>query len=405
MVTHSHTHGPTAPAPARLGRLLAAIIVPLAVLSVVGLIALWPHGHRTSFATGTRVVHGRVTALRLQSCTTRPVPPAPGTRQCGTATVAVTDGPDAGHEVTVNLPQGPAAPTVEVGDRLVLTRPTAGTSTGATTQYTIVDHQRGRPLLLFAILFCAVVIGFGRWRGLAALGGLALSLALVLAFIMPAIAGGESPLLVATVGSAAIVIAAFYLTNGVSVETSVAVLGTLLSLLLTGLLATAAVAATKLTGFGTEEAGTLPVLYPRVDVHGLLLAGIIIGSLGILNDVTVTQAATVTELAAADPHMSRPRLYRAAERIGRAHIASTVNTIILAYTGASLPLILLITANQQSIATTLTSQFVAQEIVRSIAGTIGLVAAVPLTTGLAAAITAGAYPDSHPDAQHAAPAV
>ena len=129
-------------------------------------------------------------------------------------------------------------------------------------------------------------------------------------------------------------------------------------------------------------------MYQRdVDLHGLLLAGIIIGSLGVLDDVTVTQSATVTELAHANPGLSRLQLYRAATRVGRAHIASTVNTIVLAYAGASLPLLLLLTADSRPVGQILTSEFLAQEIVRSAVATLGLVAAVPLTTGLAALVT------------------
>ena len=191
----------------------------------------------------------------------------------------------------------------------------------------------------------------------------------------------------AVVGAALIMFVVLYLTHGVTAQTSVAVLGTLGSLVLTGVLATLATAATHLTGFGSEDATTLSMFQADVDLHGLLLAGIIIGSLGVLDDVTVTQAATVTELAHANPGLTRLQLYRAATRVGRAHIASTVNTIVLAYAGASLPLLLLLTADSPPVGQILTSEFLAQEIVRSAVATLGLIAAVPLTTGLAAVVT------------------
>jgi uncharacterized membrane protein len=167
----------------------------------------------------------------------------------------------------------------------------------------------------------------------------------------------------------------------------VAVLGTLASLVLTGVLGVSATAFTHLTGYGSEDATTLSMFQADVDLHGLLLAGIIIGSLGVLDDVTVTQAATVTELAHANPELTRLQLYRAATRVGRAHIASTVNTIVLAYAGASLPLLLLLTADSRGVGEIVTSEFLAQEIVRSIVATLGLIAAVPITTGLAALVT------------------
>jgi uncharacterized membrane protein len=175
-----------------------------------------------------------------------------------------------------------------------------------------------------------------------------------------------------------------YLTHGFSISTSVAVVGTLVSLVLTGLMAALATTATRLTGIASEETAYLNVVYGQVDMRGLLLAGILIGCLGVLDDVTVTQAATVTELARANPSYGVGQLYEAATRVGRSHIASVVNTIVLAYAGASLPLLVLIAAGNQPLAQTLTNPLIAQEIVRAVVGTLGLVAAVPVTTMLAA---------------------
>jgi len=175
--------------------------------------------------------------------------------------------------------------------------------------------------------------------------------------------------------------AVLYLTHGFTVHTSVAVLGTLASLGVTGGLGYAFTAALKLTGFGSEESVYLSVLQGNVDMRGLLLAGIIIGALGVLDDMTVTQASTVAELAVGAK--SRLEVYRAATRVGRAHVASAVNTIVMAYAGASLPLLLLIAVGGRDISDLLTSEFLTQEILRSAVGTIGLVAAVPITTALA----------------------
>jgi hypothetical protein len=213
------------------------------------------------------------------------------------------------------------------------------------------------------------------------------SFAILLTFVLPGMQAGQPPLLVAVTGAALIMFVVLYLTHGITAQTSVAVLGTLASLVLTGVLGTITTAATHLTGFGSEDATTLAMLQADVDLHGLLLAGIIIGSLGVLDDVTVTQAATVTELARANPDLTRLQLYRAAIRVGRAHIASTVNTIVLAYAGASLPLLLLLIASGRDTTELLTSEFMAQEIVRSAVATMGLIAAVPITTALAALVT------------------
>jgi uncharacterized membrane protein len=207
--------------------------------------------------------------------------------------------------------------------------------------------------------------------------------ALLLFFVVPAILAGEPPLLVALVGAAAITLAVLYLTHGFALSTTVAVIGTLVSLALTGLLSAAAVSALHLTGI-TDDISTSLGTSHALNMEGLLLAGIVIGSLGVLDDVTVTQATTVTELARANPAYSVGELYRAGSRVSRSHIASVVNTIILAYAGSSLPLLILITANNDSLGGVVTDQIIAQEIVRSVVATLGLIAAVPATTALAA---------------------
>jgi uncharacterized membrane protein len=252
--------------------------------------------------------------------------------------------------------------------------------------YQIVDHQRGNQLWALAIALALAVIAFGRLRGLAAIAGLAVTFTILLWFIVPAILAGRSPLLVAIVGSAAIMIIVLYLTHGLRRSTTVAVIGTLASLTLTAILAAVSVAATHLSGIGGEDAFNVG-LTTNINMQGLLLAGIVIGALGVLDDVTVTQAVTVDELAVANPAYGFRQLYGAATRVGRAHIASVVNTIILAYAGASLPLLLLIATSAQRTGRILTNQALAEELVRSMVGTIGLIAAVPITTTLAAALT------------------
>ncbi|MGK5738017.1 YibE/F family protein [Micromonospora sp. URMC 103] len=402
-----HTR-PAPSAPPGVRRILVAAVVPLVLATVVAALLLWPRDTPEPIGGAeTPRHHGTVTRVTTEACPPAPEQPegTPGTgpQRCGTVGVRVESGPAAGRQVETPVPAGPGAPTVEVGDEVILVELT-DPADPSSALWNIAEHQRGASLIWLAVVFAAAIVAFGRWRGLAALAGLAASFAILLVFVLPGISAGRNPLLVAVVGAALIMFVVLYLTHGVTAQTSVAVLGTLGSLVLTGLLGTVATAATHLTGFGSEDATTLSMFRSDVDLHGLLLAGIIIGSLGVLDDVTVTQAATVTELAHANPTLSRLQLYRAATRVGRAHIASTVNTIVLAYAGASLPLLLLLTADSRPVTQILTSEFMAQEIVRSAVATLGLIAAVPLTTGLAAVVTAAGRHVAAPEAHDPAPA-
>ncbi|MGW4941902.1 YibE/F family protein [Actinoplanes sp. NPDC004185] len=227
------------------------------------------------------------------------------------------------------------------------------------------------------------VIAFGRWRGLTALAGLGVTFGVLLFFIVPAILDGRSPVAVAVVGAAAIMLTVLYLTHGLGRTTTIAVAGTLISLTITALLSALATAGVHLSGVADETSNYVSITQADVNMRGLLLAGIVIGALGVLDDVTVTQSATVTELALANPAYGFRQLYAAATRIGRAHIASVINTIVLAYAGASLPLMLLFSAGNTPVSELLTGELIAQELVRSAVGTIGLIAAVPITTALA----------------------
>ncbi|MFG2041528.1 YibE/F family protein [Dactylosporangium sp. NPDC048998] len=370
----------------RAARFSLAVLVPAAVLVAVGMALLWPRGgYHTDTGGGDLRAFGKVRAVQHAACPAGVDDPAAAATgrpaDCGTVEVEVTDGVGRGRVVTTDVPAGPGAVTVQTGDRVVLI--VTGEPAGP-VQYQIIDHQRGTQLWVLGACFAAAVIAFGRWRGLTALAGLAVTFGILLYFIVPAILAGRPPLLVAVIGAAAIMLTVLYLTHGFNTATSIAVLGTLASLCLTGLLSQAATAAASLNGVASEESSFLTLMYHQVDMRGLLLAGILIGSLGVLDDIAVTQSFTVAELSAANHTLGFAQLYRAASRIGRAHIASVVNTIVLAYAGASLPLLLLLAAGSEPVGEVLTSQLLAQEIVRSVVGTIGLIAAVPITTALAA---------------------
>ncbi len=279
----------------------------------------------------------------------------------------------AGAKVTVSLLEGERG-SIEL---LGVSIPTMA------TQYQFADFQRRPILLLVAIGFAIAVVALGRWRGLAALLGLALSLVVILAFVVPAILDGRSPVWVAAVGAAGIAFVALYLAHGWGDKTTVALLGMLGALVTTAILSSAVVGLANLSGLVSDESGLL-TFFEGIDVRGLVLAGIVLGVAGALDDVTVTQASAVWELKAANPELSAPELWHRGLRIGRDHIASTVNTLLLAYAGAALPLLVLFVLSSQSLGDIANSEVVAIEIIRTLVGSIGLVAAVPLTTWLAA---------------------
>jgi uncharacterized membrane protein len=210
------------------------------------------------------------------------------------------------------------------------------------------------------------------------------SLGVLLVFVFPALLRGSAPIAVALTGTAVIAFGVLYLAHGVNERTTVALLGTLASLALTAVLAVMFAGAAQLSGLASEESTTLLTFAPELDFRGLLLAAVIIGTLGVLDDVTVTQVAAVWELHRTDPTQGRRQLYGSAIRIGRDHIASTVNTLVLAYAAAALPLMLLFTQSGLALGEVLTTETIAVEVVQTLVGSIGLVASVPLTTALAA---------------------
>lgn len=375
---HHGRHATRSPRPLR--RAAVAVVAPLVLLTLAGMVWLWP-GSLPDRADeqGVDEFEGVVTEVVREDCPETDEEVTGEVNGCGRTTVRLDDVAEGEDEqVETILPNGPGAPEIEEGDAVVLIR--SESPDGLT--YSIVDHQRLSALWLLAVVFAITVVVFGRWRGLSALAGLAVTFVLLLFFVVPAIIDGQPPLLVAIVGSAAIALLVLYLTHGISLLTTVAVVGTLASLALTGLLSAFTVGALHLTGV-TDDVSAYLVTSSDLNTEGLLLAGIVIGTLGVLDDVTVTQAATVSEVARANPEYGMLDLYRAGSRVGRSHIASVINTIVLAYAGSALPLMIIIVAERSSLSGVLTDQIIAQEIVRSIVATLGLIAAVPMTTLLA----------------------
>lgn len=250
----------------------------------------------------------------------------------------------------------------------------------------ITDHVRSAPLVWLTLLFVAATLLLSRWQGLRSLLGMAVSLAMVIWFVVPQILAGRDPVFIAVTGSVVMMAVSLYLVYGWRPKTHVAVAGLLLSLVLTGLLAAWFVGWARLSGFGAEEASFLQVAGVHLDTRGLLLAGIIIGTLGALDDVAIGQSSALFELSSANPNLSWLALLRHGMVIGRDHIAAMVNTLLLAYVGAALPLVLLISANAEPLGMTLNRQIIAEEIVRTLVGSLGLLAGVPLTSVLAATV-------------------
>ena len=390
-----------------LRRVIAAILIPFTAAVVVGLVVLWPGGvpphnrsgvgfdRQTQQATVTTVVAVDCTSVNASGGPPNGNAPTGGGSApqrpdgtCKKATVRVDTGKDKGRTFT-EIVQPDQSRQLHEGEKVVVAyEPSAPKE----LQYSVTDVDRKFPMALLAGIFAVAVVVVGRMRGVMALVALAVSFLVLSLFILPAILQGANPLLVAVVGSSAIMLIALYMCHGLSARTSVAVLGTLISLSLIGVLGSEFIDWAALTGNTDDNTGLIHGLYPHIDMSGLLLAGVIIGSLGVLDDVTVTQTSAVWELHEANPSMGWRGLYRAGIRIGRDHIASVVNTLVLAYAGAALPLLLLFSIAQSSVVSVAGSELVAEEIVRTLVGSIGLVASVPVTTALAALVVSADRP-------------
>ncbi|MER6438155.1 YibE/F family protein [Streptomyces sp. NPDC001185] len=406
--THSHGHGPAAPVSKHLRKVIAAVLIPFAAAVVAGLVVLWPGGapphertgvgfdRQSQQATVTEVVQVDCKSVNASGGSVPAGDAATGdpsarqrtTGECKKATVRVDTGKDKGRTFT-EIVQPDQSRQLHQDEKVVVAyEPSAPKN----LQYSVTDVNRKFPMALLAGIFALAVVVVGRLRGLMALIALAVSFLVLTLFILPAILEGANPLVVAVVGASAIMLIALYMCHGLSARTSVAVLGTLLSLVLIGVLGSVFIGWAALTGNTDDNTGLIHGLYPSIDMSGLLLAGVIIGSLGVLDDVTVTQTSAVWELHEANPTMGWRGLYRAGIRIGRDHIASVVNTLVLAYAGAALPLLLLFSIAQSSVGAVANSELVAEEIVRTLVGSIGLVASVPVTTALAALVVSADRP-------------
>jgi len=403
-VPHSHSHAQShAAGPAPLSPLVArAVVAALCVIGlamVVGAVLLWPSGHKAEIplpfqnAAGGAVstVRGQVQSTALADCgspsagqvlTGSPAPGVAGSGTCVQSMVRIDTGPNSGADTLIEFSRSPGNPELMAGETIRIFRQV---DAQGVTSYGFYDYERGWSLALLAALFAIVIVAVARWRGLRALAGIVVAFAVLVVFLLPALRDGAPALPAALVASAAILFAVIYLAHGISLRTSAALLGTLTAMLLSAFLSWGAIELTHLTGLSEDHNNEVAAYMGNVSIKGLLLAGFIIGSLGVLNDVTITQASAVFELAHVG-HGSRREIFLRGMRVGSDHIASTVYTLVLAYAGSSLPLLLLFSVANRSLMDVLTSEGVAIEIARSAVGGIALALAVPLTTALAAAL-------------------
>ncbi len=307
-----------------------------------------------------------------------------GTEQISqTMKVRVLSGIEAGKDITFTHISSNATGNRQYnqGDKVVISEITQ--PDGSFT-YFVLDYVRTDSLLILAGLFVFVVIGVAGKRGFAALLGMVYSFVIIFMFVLPQISSGKNPILIALLSGLLVVPVTFYLSHGLNKKTHAAILGTMVTLLITGILAFYAVDFSHLTGFSSEDASFLQiVLDGSVNIKGLLLAGIIVGLFGILDDITISQAAIVYKLKETSPHLSNQEIYDKSMDVGKDHIGSLINTLILVYTGAALPFLLLITAAHEPLSVTLNYEIIAEEIVRTLTASIGLVLAVPITTFIA----------------------
>jgi len=388
-MSHGHSHGTDIDVPPRplLAAALGAVVGLLAVAVAVSAFFLWPNSsdipqdQNPYKQPGVSIIDATVTSASPLEC---------GSGGEGPDGLPEVKGKCAKVAVTTKLGKGiltldaaRAKVGIKSGDKLKVVRIA---KQGQPTTYQFYDFQRGLPLVLLSVIFGALVIAVARWRGLFAMVGIAVTLLALTKFMLPAFLAGENPLPVAIVGSTGIMLVVLYLAHGVSIRTTAALFGTLAGLAITALFGVVGTGWSNLTGIGSEDDQVLAAIAPLVNLSGVVAAAMVVAGLGVLNDVTVTQASAVWELRDAKPDATATEIFTSAMRIGRDHIASSVYTLVFAYAGSAMTILLLVVAYQQSLFQIATTEQIGQEVVRTLVGAIGLVLAVPITTLIAVAL-------------------
>jgi uncharacterized membrane protein len=377
-------------------RALSALVLLLVAGTATGVILLWPEQREIprppELGAAPETEKGEVVGVRSTPCGL-----GVGRDDCLEVTAEVRSGPDEGDEVTFTF--AAAEGDFDIGDDIRLFKneqldvpPDTLTEGIEIEPYSFSDFERRTPMLGLVVMFVALVLLTGRWQGFRALLGLCGSLAVIVFFVVPAILDGQSPTAVAFVGALAIMLITLPLAHGAGPKTIAASLGTAASLSLALLLGHLFIDLAHLSGVSSEEAVYLRATQGELSLQGLLLAGIVIAALGVLDDLTVSQSSTVMALRRANPSMGFRALFRSAVSVGHDHIAATVNTLVLAYAGASLPVLLIFSLADTPFADAINFEAVAEAVVATLVGSIGLIAAVPITTALAALLASNIEP-------------
>lgn len=390
----------------RPGQIAAAAVGLIILATALGIAALYPRGELPD--VGPRALGmaeaATVTGVRRGGCEAYAGP------DCRVSAIRLDDGPNRGETSFITLGTDRFSPPIAPGDDIRVARNLPSgldpdlsgeldISDPAAQPYSFLDFERRAPLVWLLVAFALLVVLLARRQGARALVALLASLALVVAFVVPAILAGSSPALVALAGGLGVMIATTVITYGVGVKSQAAMLGTTASLLLIAGLAALAIEAAQITGFSSEEALLVQGRQGEaLSLQGLVLAGVVIGALGVLDDVTVSQASTILALRRANPLYGLGTLFREGLTVGRDHLGATVNTLVLAYVGAALPTLLIFSTNGVGLAEGVNREPVATQVVAMLVGSIGLIAAVPLTTLLAAALAVRLPVEAIPEA-------
>ena len=399
------TQKPQQKSPWRVG--LLAFIVSSVIVTVVGMAILWPNADDVklaenfsqTFSGNYQQVNGTITLVDNAACNSPDtgrvfsdspaVPLEPAAVDCVRALVEITAGEHEGQKTQLVTYAQPGEPEFSTGDKI---RMVASEDTNGEAIYTFADYQRGTALIVWGIVLIIAMGTFAAWRGVRALLGLVITLGIVGIFLLPGLASGHDAMWLALLCGAAILLIVVPMVHGLNWKSAAALAGTLVALVLSAVLSWAAIETTNLRGLGDENHLKIINYLPEVSISGLLLASFIIGTLGVLNDVTISQASTINELAEIDDDATPWRLFTGAMSVGRDHISSMIYTLVLGYTGAALPLLLLLSLAERPLIQTLTSDVMAGELLRSGVGALTLTLAVPITTLIAAWTVPGDEP-------------
>jgi uncharacterized membrane protein len=356
----------------RWGRVLAGAVGALALGTAIGLVALWPgtsHHHGPSSALGGKTLAAKVVQVVDLQC------PGPAAQRCRQLRVRIEQGKDRGRIERLTLGPANLSSSFSAGDSVRVSRVEAAPGAKVTEPYTFAGLDRRGTLLWLAIAFAALVVLLARWRGALALAGFAISLLLVTKFLIPALLAGSPPLLVAVIGALSVMFVTVGLTYGLTAQSAAAALGIAGSLLFAGVVGTIAVHAAHLDGRSGEFSSFLSTADGNLSLQGIVLAGLVLGALGVLADMGVTQASAVMALRRTSPGLAAGTVFREAFSVGRDHLVATTHTLVLAYVGATLPLLLVLQSSGVSTIDAFNAQDVAEPIVATLVGAMALCSA------------------------------